>query len=167
LSIFTVGETIYLNGLDIRNDIFHNSLLIPNIYRTNFIYIGISQHQYKNFSARCILYGSSNNFISNYHRLLRLLYILIGCGILLLSLIICSILNDQRQAKLKQQLEQEIIDNRHTIVPKKSMPVFIDKDRRSSPPPRRGEINRMTMARLGSMIDERPSAVHSFFQSPK
>jgi len=45
------------------------------------------------------------------------------------------------------------------IIPKKSTTVFIDKDR--------GEINRMTMGRLGSMIDERPSAVHSFFQSPR
>ncbi len=163
--IFIVGETIYLNGLNIRDDIFHNSLLIPNIYRRNFIYIGIAQHQYKNFSARCILYGSSNNFISNHRRLLRLLYILIGCGILLLTLIICSIMNDRRQAKLKQQIEEEIIDNRHTIIPKKSMTEFIDKNRRSSP--RRGEINRMTMARLGSMTNERSSAVHSFFQSPK
>jgi hypothetical protein len=62
---------------------------------------------------------------------------------------------DQRRAKLKQ----EIIDNQSTIIPKKSRTVFIDKDR--------GEINRMTMARLGSIIDERPSAVHSFFQSPR
>jgi RNA recognition motif-containing protein len=165
LLIFAVGETIYLNGLDIRDEIFHKSLLISNMYRTNIIYIGISLHQYKNFSARCILYGSSNNSISNHRRLLRLLYILISCGMFLLSLIICSIINDRRRAKFKQQLEQEMMDNRHTIVPKKSMPVFIDKDRKSSS--RRGDINRMTMARLSSMVDERPSAVHSFSQTPK
>jgi hypothetical protein len=158
--LFTVSETIYLNGKDIRGNIFHNSLLTPN-----FVYIGIALHEYKNFSARCILYGSSNNSISNHNRLLRLLYILIGCGILLLSLIICSILNDRRRAKLKQQLEENIIENKQSIIPNKSMAVFIDKDRRSSS--RRGDINRMTMARLGSTIDERSSAVHGFFQSPK
>jgi hypothetical protein len=143
-----IGEIIYLNGINIRDEIFHNSFFIPNIYRRNFVYIGINRHEYKNFSARCILYGSSNNSISNHHRLLRLLYILIGCGILLLSLIICSMLNDRRRMKLKQQLEE----NKQSIIP----------IRRSSS--KRGD---MTMARLGSMIDERPSAVHSFFQSPK
>jgi hypothetical protein len=40
------------------------------------------------------------------------------------------------------------------MIPQKSI-----IDRRSPP--------RVTMARLGSKIDERPSAVHSFFQSPK
>jgi len=64
-------------------------------------------------------------------------------------------MNDRRRAKFKQ----EIIDHQPMIIPKKSTTVFIDKDQ--------GEINRMTMARLGSMIDERSSAVHSFFQSPR
>jgi hypothetical protein len=136
------------------------------MYRTTFVYIGIALHEHRNFSARCILYGTLNNSISNHRRLLRLLYILIGCGLFLLSLIICSIMNDRRQANIKQQLEEEerqqIIENRHTIIPKKSMAVFIDK-----PPSKRGDINRMTMARFGSTIDERPSAVHSFFQSPE
>ncbi len=124
------------------------------------VYIGIAQHEHQNLSARCILYGSTNNFISNHRRLLRLLYILISCGILLLSLIICSIMHDRRRARLK--LEQEVLDNQQRIIAKKSM-----IDRRSLPPRRGGDMDRMTMARLGSMIDERPSAVHSFIQSPK
>ncbi len=141
-----VGEIISFNGLDIRNDLVENS----NLYRTNFIYIGIAEYEFQNFSARCILYGSSDNIISNHRRLLRLLYILIGCGIFLLSLIICSIINDRRRTKF----EQEILANRHMMIPQKSI-----IDRRSPP--------RVTMARLGSKIDERPSAVHSFFQRPK
>ncbi|CAF4228658.1 unnamed protein product [Adineta steineri] len=157
-----VSETIYLNGLNIRDEIFYKSFFISNFYRTNFVYIGIAMYQYKNFSARCVLYGSANNFTSNHQRILRLLYILISCGIILLSLIICSIINDRRQAKLKQ----EIMDDKHTIVPKKSVTVFIDRDRKSSS--KRGDINRMTMARLDSMTDnERSSAVHSFSQSSK
>ncbi|CAF3540202.1 unnamed protein product [Adineta steineri] len=155
-----VSETIYLSGLNIRDEIFYKSFFISNFYRTNFVYIGISMYQHKNFSARCVLYGSANNFTSNHQRILRLLYILISCGIILLSLIICSIINDRRQAKLKQ----EIMDDKHTIVPKKSVTVFIDRDRKSSS--KRGDINRMTMARLNSMTDnERSSAVHSFSQS--
>ncbi|CAF0816463.1 unnamed protein product [Rotaria sordida] len=158
-----VNERIYLNGINIHNDIFHKFHLIPNTYQRNFIYLGISLHEYKNFSAQCIIYGELNNSISNHRRLIRLLYILIGCGIFLLSLIVCSIMNDQRQIKLKQQLEQqEIIDNRHTIVPKNSMNVLTDNDRGSSSL-RRTDINRITMAQLGSTVDERPSAVHSFF----
>ncbi|CAF2434451.1 unnamed protein product [Rotaria sp. Silwood2] len=158
-----VKERIYLSGSNIHNDIFHKFHLLPNVYQRNFIYIGIALHEYKNFSAQCFLYGELNNSISNHRRLIRLLYILIGCGIFLLSLIVCSILNDQRQLKLKQQLEQQkIIDNRHTIVPKNSMNVLIDKDGRSSSL-RRTDINRITMAQLGSTVDERSSAVHSFF----
>ncbi|CAF1046728.1 unnamed protein product [Rotaria sp. Silwood1] len=158
-----VNERVYLNGINIHKTIFHKFHLIPNTYQRNFVYIGIAIQEYKNFSAQCILYGKLNTSMSNHRRLIRLLYILIGCGILLLSLIVCSILNDQRQVKLKQQLEQqEIIDNRHTIIPKKSMNVLIDNDRRS-PSLRRADINRMTMAQLRSTVDERPSAVHSFF----
>ncbi|CAM4785207.1 unnamed protein product [Rotaria magnacalcarata] len=156
-----VNERIYLNGIDIRNDIFQRYQLIPKLYERNLIYIGIALHEYRNFSATCIVYGELNNSISNNSRLIRLLYILIGCGILLLGLIVCSIVNDQRQMKLKQQLEQEIIGNRNTIVPKNSTAVFIDKDRKSST--HRADMNRMTMARLGSVVDERSSAVHSFF----
>ncbi|CAF2147171.1 unnamed protein product [Rotaria magnacalcarata] len=159
-SNFIVNERIYLNGIDIRNDIFQRYHLIPKLYERNLIYIGIALHEYRNFSATCIVYGELNNSISNNSRLIRLLYILIGCGILLLGLIVCSIVNDQRQMKLKQQLEQEIIGNRNTIVPKNSTAVFIDKDRKSST--HRADMNRMTMARLGSVVDERSSAVHSF-----
>ncbi|CAF3201810.1 unnamed protein product [Rotaria socialis] len=156
-----VNERIYLNGIDIRNDIFQRYHLIPKPYERNLVYIGIALHEYRNFSATCIVYGELNNSISNNSRLIRLLYILIGCGILLLSLIVCSIVNDQRQMKLKQQLEQEIIDNRNTIVPNNSTTVFIDKDRKSST--HRADMNRMTVARLGSVVGERSSAVHSFF----
>jgi hypothetical protein len=69
-------------------------------------------------------------------------------------------MHDRRRARLK--LEQEVLDNQQRIIAKKSM-----IDRRSLPPRRGGDMDRMTMARLGSMIDERPSAVHSFIQSPK
>jgi hypothetical protein len=163
--ISVVAETIHLNGMGMHDDISHQPLIIPSMYRTMFAFIGIAQHRHKNFSATCILYGSSNSSTSNHRRLLRLLYILIGCGLLLLGLIICSIMNDRRRTKLKQQQEQEqeIIDNRHTVGPTKSMSVFVEKDRMS--PPRRGDINRMTMARLGSTVGERSSAVHNFFQS--
>jgi hypothetical protein len=147
-----VGEIIYFNGFD--NDRFDHL----NLYRANFIYMGIAEYDYKNFSTRCILYGSSDNFLSNHRRLLRLLYILIGCGILLLSLIICSIINDRRQARLKQEFEEKILQNTQTTMMMPPQKSIID---------RRTEMNRITMARLGSTIDERPSAVHSFFQSPK
>lgn len=45
------------------------------------------------------------------------------------------------------------------------MNVLVNKDPRL--PSRQDEINRMTLARLGSVIDQRSSAVHNFFPSPK
>jgi hypothetical protein len=144
---------------------FHRSPLISNMYRTDFAYIGIALHNDQNLSARCFLYGSSNDSVSKRRQLLRLLYILISCGILLLSLITCSIINDRRQARLKQQLQAEevILPDRSTIVPKKSMTVFIDRGRKSSA--RRADLNRMTMPHSGSLVETRPSAVHSFSPS--
>ena len=141
------------------------SSIIPNFYRNDWIYVGIGENEQKNFSVRCILYGSSNNLPSNHRRLLRLLYILLACGIFLLSLIICSILNDRRQARLKQELEQQMLENTQANMISTSHRSLID--RRSLPSVRRTEVNRMTLSRLGSTLDGRSSAVHSFFQSPK
>ena len=163
--IFLVIERIYLNGINIHENVFHKFLFVPNIYQKSFVYIGIARHEYTNFSAQCILFGSFNNPISNHHRRLRLLYILISGGIFLLTLIICSIINDQRQFRLKQPLEQEIIDNRHAIISKNSMNSSNGIDRRSLA--KHDDTNRMTIARLGSLINERSSAVHSFFKNPK
>lgn len=162
LIIYVVGERIYFNGIDFYDNNAYKQLVIANLSRTAPVYVGIAIHDNKNFSAKCILYGSLNNTLSNHDRLVRLLYILISCGIFLLSLIVCSIMNDQRKIKLKQQLEQETFDNRYTIVPKKSMNGFIDKDRKSSV--QRSDLNRMTLTRLKSIVDERPSAVHSFVE---
>ena len=146
-----VSEIIQFNHFD-------HSLLIPELYRNDLNYIGISKNAPMNISVRCILYGSTKNLISNHRRLLRLLYILIACGILLLCLIICSILNDRRRARLKDELQEKIIENTQI----NNMPT-----RKSIPLPRRTEFNRMTTGRLGSTIDGRSSAVHSFFQSPR
>lgn len=138
---------------------FENLLRIPQFSRNDLIYIGISEYSPMNISVRCILYGSSTNLISNHRRLLRLLVILIACGILLLSLIICSIFNDRRRTRLKE----EIIENSQI----NNMPIRKSiRDRRSIPLPRRTEFT-TTATRLGSTIDGRSSAVHSFFQSPR
>ncbi|CAF0736149.1 unnamed protein product [Adineta ricciae] len=157
-----VSETLYLYGETIHAEIFRKFFFLSNMYRVDYVYIGISTHEYKNLSAGCILNGSSRNSISHHRRLLRLLYILISCGIVLLSLIICSIMNDRRRAKLEKQ-QEELTFNKQVTVPQKSMTVYVDKDRKSSA--RRGDPTRLTMARLQSIIDERPSAIHNFSPS--
>lgn len=134
---------------------------MPNIYRAEFDSIGLASFQHANFSARCILYASSSNPIPNRRQLLRLLYILIGCGLLLLAFIICSIMNDRNRPRSRQ-----IIDEQPPILDlKKSIAVPMEKGRVSEA--RKDNLHRLTMARLSSMIDERPSAVHGFFQTPK
>lgn len=70
-------------------------------------------------------------------------------------------MHDQRQIKLKEQLEQEISDKRNTIIQKKSAVGFVDNDRRSTA--QRADMNRITTTRINSIIDQRPSAIHSFF----
>ena len=135
--------------------------IVPNIYRTEIDSVGLAAAEHANFSARCILYASTSNPVANRRQLLRLLYILIGCGLLLLGFIVCSIMNDWNRPRSKQLVEGE-----PTVGPKKSIAALLDKGRVSDTA-RRDNLHRLTMARLSSMIDERPSAVHSFFSSPK
>jgi len=114
----------------------------------HFLYVGIAENDFQNFSVRCILYGSSTNpSLTSQQRLLRLIYILIACGIFLLCLISLSIFYDRKRMKIEEADEQQ--QQRYSVAPKKSV------------------IERMTLANLGSIADSRPSAIHSFIRSPK
>lgn len=116
----------------------------------HFLYVGIAENDFQNFSVRCILYGSSiNPSLTSQQQLLRLIYILIACGIFLLCLISLSIFYDRKRMKIEEEDEQQQKQQRYSVAPKKSI------------------IERMTLANLGSIADSRPSAIHSFIRSPK
>ena len=138
--------------------------MIPNMYRTTFVYVGIALHEHENFTARCILYGSSQRAMSSHRQLLRLLYILIGSGILLLVFIVLSIVIERRHAALEQKLkfETEMFDRPAIVMPKRSITALAASKERLAES-RRERMSRATLGRLGSTVDERPSAVHSFF----
>ena len=101
-----------------------------------FISIGFTTDQHENFSVRCILYGLKLISISPTQQLFRLLYILIGCALLLLAGVIGSLIADRYRLKSAKAEEEEQLNRRTTV------------------------------GRLGSLParNERASSVHGFIQ---
>jgi hypothetical protein len=155
-----VAEDLHLHSINIDTERFHRSSFVTNLYRSMFISLGLAVHQHGNLSARCILYGSRMEKASVDRPLLRLLYILIGCGLLLLGLIFVSMIHDRYRTTSNAILEYVSHVDNHRSSP--SRKASINKHRISDEKRRP-----LTFIRSGSMVDERSSSVHSFFARPK